>query len=167
MLSKTARALTNSNNSLAGRAIKAKYGNFLNSVNHNSPSPIWKCLRWCKDTIQQLLSIYYGTHVTMSYMQVNQEIFTKPSRESNPAIRNTSGEVKAIGSKKEAHPHRLYNPILRKNPLDLTGASSTRMLHGTIVTLAYRGFYNTRVALQHSHGSRTHKKPTRSKSRPV
>ncbi|OWM86237.1 hypothetical protein CDL15_Pgr011061 [Punica granatum] len=71
---------------------------------------------------------------------VSQEIFTKPSRESNLAIRNTSGEAKAIGPEKEAHLHRLYNSTLRKNPLDLTGASSTRMFHGTIATLAYQEF---------------------------
>ncbi|PKI59227.1 hypothetical protein CRG98_020390 [Punica granatum] len=52
MLSKTAWALTKGNGSLAGRAFKAKYGNFLNSPNCPSASPIWKGLQWCKDTIQ-------------------------------------------------------------------------------------------------------------------
>ncbi|PKI49597.1 hypothetical protein CRG98_029987 [Punica granatum] len=53
MLSKTAWALTKSNNSLAGRAMRAKYGNFLNTSNRSSPSPFWKGLKWCKDTIKR------------------------------------------------------------------------------------------------------------------
>ncbi|PKI67893.1 hypothetical protein CRG98_011489 [Punica granatum] len=52
MLSETTWALTKTNNSLADRDIKAKYGNFLNSVNRSSPSPIWKGLQWCEDIIQ-------------------------------------------------------------------------------------------------------------------
>ncbi|PKI38034.1 hypothetical protein CRG98_041564 [Punica granatum] len=93
MLSKTAWVLTKTNNNLVGRAVKAKYGNFLNSFNRTYPSPIWKGLQWCKDTIQE-----------------NQEISTKPSRESKAATRSISG------TKKETHPHRLCSSTHRKNP---------------------------------------------------
>ncbi|PKH99013.1 hypothetical protein CRG98_049681, partial [Punica granatum] len=57
--------MTKTNDSLAGRAIKAKYGNFLKSSNRSSPSPIWRGLQWCKDTIQNstCLSVGNGTSI--------------------------------------------------------------------------------------------------------
>ncbi|XP_031374099.1 uncharacterized protein LOC116188763 [Punica granatum] len=65
MLSKTSWALTKTNISLAGRAIKAKYGNFLKSSNRSSPSPIWRGLQWCKDTIKNntCFSVGNGTSI--------------------------------------------------------------------------------------------------------
>ncbi|XP_031405734.1 uncharacterized protein LOC116214473 [Punica granatum] len=66
MLSKTTWALTKGNDSLAGKAFKAKYGNFLNSSNRSLASPIWKGLQWCKETIQVSTCCTVGSGSTIS-----------------------------------------------------------------------------------------------------
>ncbi|PKI72641.1 hypothetical protein CRG98_007018 [Punica granatum] len=52
--------------SLAGKAFKAKYGNFLTSSNRSSASPIWKGLQWCKETIQASTCCTVGSGFTIS-----------------------------------------------------------------------------------------------------
>ncbi|PKI61659.1 hypothetical protein CRG98_017883 [Punica granatum] len=59
-------ALTKTNNNLAGRAIKAKYDNFLNTSNCASSTPIWKGLQWCKDTIPDSTCFSVGNCTTIS-----------------------------------------------------------------------------------------------------
>ncbi|PKI78707.1 hypothetical protein CRG98_000932 [Punica granatum] len=88
----------------------------------------------------------------------NEEISTKPSRESKAVTGSTSKEDKTQETEKETHPHCPCNSIQRKNPQGLNGASSTRMRHGVITPHAFQKFYNIRRVLQHFHGSRS---PTR------
>ncbi|PKI46656.1 hypothetical protein CRG98_032998 [Punica granatum] len=191
MLSKTAWALTKSNNSLAGRAMKAKYGNFLNPSNRSSPSPIWKGIQWCKDTIQAGTLFSVGndssisawldpwipsTHdhkpspntnvIPNSELKGNQQIFTKPSKESKAATPSTSEGDKPRVTKKEALPLHLCSSNLHKSPQAPTGASLARTRLGEPPPHAYQESFTTQAILQHSHGSRFRTRTRRSKQRP-
>lgn len=63
MLSKTAWALTTNSNSLAAKAMKAKYGNFItpNNRSYNSAFAIWKGLNFCKETMKKGVCKWIGT----------------------------------------------------------------------------------------------------------
>ncbi|PKI67925.1 hypothetical protein CRG98_011521 [Punica granatum] len=101
-----------------------------------------------------------------SYMQGNQQIFTKPSKESKAATSSTSEGDKPQETKKEAHPLYLCSSNLHKSPQAPTGASSVRTRLGELPPHAYQGSFTTHTVLQHSHSSRYHTRTRHFKQRP-
>ncbi|OWM73875.1 hypothetical protein CDL15_Pgr018935 [Punica granatum] len=101
-----------------------------------------------------------------SYMQGNEQISTKPSKESKATTPSTSEGDKPQETKKEAPPRHLCSLILHKSPQAPTGASSARTRLGESPPHAYQESFTTRAVLQHSQGSRFHTRTRRSKQRP-
>ncbi|PKI61321.1 hypothetical protein CRG98_018276 [Punica granatum] len=78
MLSKTAWALTKTNNSLAGRAIKAKYGKFLNTSNRSPPLQFGKDFNGARtpfrDVLVSLLEMAQPSRLGMIHGSLAQKI---------------------------------------------------------------------------------------------
>ncbi|PKH47875.1 hypothetical protein CRG98_050412 [Punica granatum] len=112
MLSKTVWALTKSNESLASRALKAKYGNFLNSTNRSSPSSIWKGLRWCKNTIQNSTCFSIGDGATTS-VWIDPWIPGKLGHKASPKTNVVPNLELKVCDLMLLHPKRWNVPLIR------------------------------------------------------
>ncbi|PKI78587.1 hypothetical protein CRG98_000964 [Punica granatum] len=190
MLSKTAWALTITSNSLAGKAFKAKYGNFLNTSNRSYASLIWKGLQWCKDTVQNSIcfSVGNGTSISIWHdpwipglndnkpsprfdtsrdpnLKINQLIFTKSSKSSRGLLWSTAGVEVARNRMEVPSRYIHYNFRLIKFPLDQIGASLARMQHGTVTEFASQESSNDRIVHRFNHGSKSPQRKSHSKQK--
>ncbi|OWM81804.1 hypothetical protein CDL15_Pgr007842 [Punica granatum] len=101
----------------------------------------------------------------MLCMQVNQLIFTNPSKSSRGLLWITAG-VEVARNKMEVPNRYIYcNFRLIKFPLDQIGASLARTQHGTVTEFASQESSNDRIAHRFNHGSRSPRRKSHSKQK--